>query len=81
MLEAKEGTLWRSDDNGATFRNINKQKTLVARGFYYTQVEVDPTDENKVYAVASLLFKSIDGGRRFARIARRGPHRLPRSLD
>ncbi|NNE66633.1 MAG: hypothetical protein HKN33_08700 [Pyrinomonadaceae bacterium] len=71
MLEAKEGTLWRSDDNGVTFKNINKQKTLVARGFYYTQVEVDPNDHNKVYAVASLLFKSLDGGRRFTRIARR----------
>lgn len=71
MLEAKEGTLWRSDDNGVTFKNINKKKNLVARGFYYTQVEVDPTDENKVYAVASLLFKSLDGGQNFTRIARR----------
>ncbi len=70
MLEAKEGTLYRSDDKGDTFRQVNKQQNLVARGFYYTTVEVDPTDENKVYAVASLLFKSLDGGRNFSRIAR-----------
>jgi photosystem II stability/assembly factor-like uncharacterized protein len=69
MLEAKEGTLYRSDDKGENFRQVNRQQNLVARGFYYTQVKVDPTDENKVYAVASLMFKSLDGGRGFARIA------------
>jgi photosystem II stability/assembly factor-like uncharacterized protein len=69
MLEAKEGTLYRSDDKGENFRLVNRQQNLVSRGFYYTQVKVDPTDENKVYAVASLLFKSLDGGRNFQRIA------------
>lgn len=69
MLEAKEGTLYRSDDKGENFRMVNRQQNLVSRGFYYTQVKVDPTDENKVYAVASLLFKSLDGGRNFQRIA------------
>ena len=68
MLEAKEGTLYRSDDKGENFRQVNRQQNLVARGFYYTTVKVDPTDENKVYAVASLMFKSLDGGRNFARI-------------
>jgi photosystem II stability/assembly factor-like uncharacterized protein len=69
MLEAKEGTLYRSDDKGENFRLVNRQQNLVARGFYYTQVKVDPNDENKVYAVASLMFKSLDGGRNFQRIA------------
>lgn len=69
MLEAKEGTLYRSDDKGENFRQVSRQQNLVSRGFYYTQVKVDPTDENKVYAVASLLFKSLDGGRGFTRIA------------
>jgi photosystem II stability/assembly factor-like uncharacterized protein len=69
MLEAKEGTLYRSDDKGENFRQVNRDQNLVSRGFYYTQVEVDPTDENRVYAVASLLFKSLDGGRNFTRIA------------
>lgn len=69
ILEAKEGTLYRSDDKGETYRQIYRQQNIVGRGFYYTQVETDPTDENKIYAVASLLFKSIDGGRTFNRIA------------
>ncbi len=69
MLEAKEGTLYRSDDKGETFRQVNKNQEIVGRGFYYTRVRVDPTDENKVYAIASPLFKSLDGGRNFSRIA------------
>lgn len=69
IMEAKEGTLYRSDNKGETFQLVNRQQNLVGRGFYYTTVRVDPTDENKVYAVASPLFKSLDGGRNFQRIA------------
>lgn len=69
ILEAKEGTLYRSDDKGESFRQVYRNQNIVGRGFYYTTVKVDPTDENKVYAVASPLFKSLDGGRNFARIA------------
>ncbi|HXG82891.1 MAG TPA: hypothetical protein VNI84_02595 [Pyrinomonadaceae bacterium] len=69
MLEAKEGTLYRSDDKGETFRQVNKNQNIVGRGFYYTTVKVDPTNEDKVYAIASLLFSSSDGGRNFQRIS------------
>lgn len=69
MLEAKEGTLYRSDDKGETFQQVNKNQNIVGRGFYYTRVRVDPTNENKVYAVASPLFLSLDGGRNFQRIS------------
>jgi len=69
ILEAKEGTLYRSDDKGENFRQVYRNQNIVGRGFYYTTVKVDPTDENKVYAVASPLFKSLDGGRTFNRIA------------
>ncbi|MEJ7624041.1 MAG: hypothetical protein WKF34_08595 [Pyrinomonadaceae bacterium] len=69
ILEAKEGTLYRSDDKGETYLQVHRNQNIVGRGFYYTTVKVDPTDENKVYAVSSPLFKSIDGGRNFNRIA------------
>ncbi len=69
ILEAKEGTLYRSDDKGETFKQVYKKQDIVGRGFYYTRVRVDPTDENKVYAVASPLFMSLDGGRNFSRIS------------
>jgi photosystem II stability/assembly factor-like uncharacterized protein len=69
IAESKEGALFRSDDKGETFRLIYRQQNIVSRGFYYTTVKVDPTDENKVYAVATNLYQSIDGGRTFNRIA------------
>lgn len=69
ILESKEGTLYRSDDKGETFQQVNKNQNIVGRGFYYTRVRVDPTNENKVYAVASPLFLSLDGGRNFQRIS------------
>lgn len=70
IFESKTGTLYRSDDKGENFRQVSKAQNIVARGFYYTTVTVDPTDENKVYAVASQLFRSLDGGRNFRRISR-----------
>lgn len=71
IVEAKEGTLYRSDDRGETFRQVFKEPRIVSRGFYYTTVRVDPTNENRVYAVASSLFVSIDGGKTFRSITGR----------
>jgi photosystem II stability/assembly factor-like uncharacterized protein len=71
IVESKEGTLYRSDDRGENFRQVSKQTNIVSRGFYYTDMRVDPTNENKIYAVASTLFVSIDGGRSFRSITGR----------
>ena len=68
MVEAKEGTLYRSDDRGETWKLASRQTQIVSRGFYYARVRVDPTNENHVYAVASTLFSSIDGGKTFRSI-------------
>ena len=71
ITEAKEGKLYRSDDKGETWRRTSDQAGIVSRGFYYTHVRVDPTNENHVYAVASNLFASVDGGRTFRSITGR----------
>ncbi len=71
IVEAKEGTLYRSDDRGETFRMISKAENIVSRGFYYTTVRVDPTNENRIFAVASTLFTSVDGGKTFRSITSR----------
>lgn len=70
IAESDEGTLFRSDDRGATFRKVSDDVQIVSRGLYYTDMRVDPVDENRIYAVSSRLFRSIDGGRTFERIAR-----------
>jgi photosystem II stability/assembly factor-like uncharacterized protein len=71
IAESKEGTMFRSDDKGDTFRTLTRQANIVSRGFYYTDLRVDPQNENRVYAVASTLFVSIDGGRTYRPIAPR----------
>jgi photosystem II stability/assembly factor-like uncharacterized protein len=71
ILESKDGTLYRSDDRGETFKQVSKNDRIVARGFYYTRVRVNPENENHVYAVASTLFESIDGGKAFRSITGR----------
>ncbi|MDH7513180.1 MAG: hypothetical protein QHH14_09570 [Clostridiales bacterium] len=70
MTESKEGTLYRSDDRGQTFRLVSSNVEIVSRGFYYTDLRIDPADENRIYAVSSRLFVSIDGGKTFQQISR-----------
>jgi photosystem II stability/assembly factor-like uncharacterized protein len=71
IVEAKDGTLYRSDDRGETFKLVSKNTAIVSRGFYYTTVRVNPTNENHIFAVASTLFTSVDGGKTFRSITGR----------
>ena len=70
MAESHEGTLFRSDDKGETFRPVSRNTGIISRGFYYTDLRIDPIDENRVYAVAGTLYVSIDAGRNFTPISR-----------
>ena len=70
IAESDEGTLFRSNDRGETFTKVSDNVRIVSRGLYYTDMRVDPEDENRVYAVSSRLFVSIDGGKSFNRISR-----------
>jgi photosystem II stability/assembly factor-like uncharacterized protein len=64
------GTLFRSDDYGETWRMLSDDRNLNFRPFYYSDVFVDPSNENVLYTLSGGLSKSTDGGRTFARIAR-----------
>ena len=70
IAESDDGVLFRSDDRGDTFTQVSDDVRIVSRGFYYTDLRVDPVDEDRVYAIASRLFVSIDGGATFRRISR-----------
>ncbi len=70
IAESDEGTLFRSADRGKKFEKVSEDVEIVSRGFYYTDLRVDPVDEDRVYAVASRLFVSPDGGKTFTRISR-----------
>ncbi len=69
-IESTEGVLWRSDDGGANWTMVSKDSLVNARPFYFTHVEVDPKDPNRVYALSFQTMLSTDGGKTFKATAR-----------
>jgi photosystem II stability/assembly factor-like uncharacterized protein len=63
IAESQEGTLFRSDDGGDSFRKVSDDREIVSRGFYYADLRVDPANENRLYALATRLLLSVDGGK------------------
>jgi photosystem II stability/assembly factor-like uncharacterized protein len=64
MIEtAVEGELWRSDDRGITWSMISADGAVNSRPFYFTDLRVDPTTSERVYALSGRLQVSTDGGR------------------
>lgn len=63
LVEAKPGGgLYRSDDQGESWKLVNGTPGLVARPFYYTTLGADPTNQDVVYGGAETFYKSTDGG-------------------
>ena len=73
-IEAKDdkGGVYRSDNGGNTFIQVNKEGKLRCRPFYFTHIFADPVDENTVYVLNLRFHKSIDGGKTYESI--RVPH-------
>jgi photosystem II stability/assembly factor-like uncharacterized protein len=57
----KDG-LWRSDDRGKTWHIMSNNNN---RPMYYSQVRVDPSNDQIVYTGGLQFSKSIDGGKTF----------------
>ena len=77
---ANQGSLWRSDDAGTSWKTVSWDRTLIGRAGYYIRIEVNPRNENEVLIANSTFRRSMDGGQTFPII---GPRlrRLPRHLD
>lgn len=65
VIEApgKEGGLYKSVNQGKSFKQVSSNKGLVNRPFYYTNIELDPTNPDIIYSNANPLLKSTDGGK------------------
>ena len=70
IIEAEpgEGGLWRSDDYGKTWEQINAHRVLHTRAWYYTHLTADPLDADTVWVMNVPLMKSIDGGANWEKI-------------
>lgn len=68
LVEAAEGAgLYISEDRGESFILASDQANLLDRPFYYTNVDIDPTDPDVMYVNCTGYFKSTDRGRTWAR--------------
>src|ERR1051326_4442547 len=65
------GGVYRSDDKGASWSRMSNTNP---RPSYYSQIRVDPNNENKVWVLGAPLYMSEDGGRTFTQSRGEGIH-------
>jgi photosystem II stability/assembly factor-like uncharacterized protein len=73
LVEAKENALYKSYDGGFKWQKMasaDKDNANVGnRPFYYSEIYVDPKNENRVFSLWTFLSWSEDGGRTFRELA------------
>lgn len=65
LIESKKNALYKSEDGGFTWKMINNKSDIGNRPFYYSEIYVDPQNENRVYSVFTYVNVSEDGGKNF----------------
>jgi photosystem II stability/assembly factor-like uncharacterized protein len=65
LVEAKKNALYRSTDGGFKWEKVNDKEDIGNRPFYYSEIYVDPQNENRVYSVFTYINVSEDGGKNF----------------
>ncbi|HEY0395898.1 MAG TPA: hypothetical protein VGD01_15465 [Candidatus Elarobacter sp.] len=63
VVQSKQGTVWRSDDGGDSWRRVSSDTRPEQRPFYFSHLAVDPKQRDRVIAVSMYLTVSKDGGR------------------
>lgn len=69
VIESNEGVVWRSDDGGANWKMVSNDSRADARPFYFSHIEVDPKNPNRVYAISFEVVLSTNAGETFKSIA------------
>ena len=64
LIESKKNALYRSDDGGFKWKKVTDQN-IGNRPFYYSEIYVDPKNENRIYNLFSLVSVSEDAGKTF----------------
>jgi photosystem II stability/assembly factor-like uncharacterized protein len=60
LVENAKGGTFRSDDRGETWR---KMSDTDSRPMYYSQVRIDPNNDQRIWQLAANMFNSDDGGK------------------
>jgi photosystem II stability/assembly factor-like uncharacterized protein len=69
FVESARSALFRSDDGGKTWQELDRSQNMVWRPFYFANLIVDPKNENRVFKPDLTLIMSLDGGRSFSPVA------------
>ena len=68
VQHADESGGYRSEDGGESWQRVSNQNI---RPMYYSHIFIDPTNEDRVYTLATSSHRSEDGGRTFTEFAER----------
>ena len=68
LIEAEKNALYKSEDGGFNWKMINDKDDIGNRPFYYSEIYVDPQNENRVYSVFTYINVSEDGGKNFTQL-------------
>ena len=61
----KYGGIYRSNDGGETWQNINADERYWGRGSDFAEIKVDPNNPDIFYSADVVVWKSINGGKTF----------------
>lgn len=65
LVEAKKNGLYKSEDGGFKWNKVNDKEEAGDRPFYYSEIYVNPRNENLLYSVFTFVNVSDDGGKSF----------------
>ena len=68
LVEAKKNALYKSTDGGEKWEKVNDKNDIGNRPFYYSDIRVDPENENRLYSVFTYVNVSEDGGKNFTQL-------------
>ncbi|MGE5563175.1 MAG: VPS10 domain-containing protein [Bacillota bacterium] len=63
--DAAQAGLYRSDDNGATWRKTSSDKRITNRGWYFGEIDANPKNADQVWVNDTIIMRSDDGGANF----------------
>ncbi len=63
VIEHKQGGVFRSDDKGFSWKNMSRTNP---RPMYYSQIRIDPNNDQRIWVLGARMYMSEDGGKKFS---------------
>ncbi|MDX2304938.1 MAG: hypothetical protein NW226_19160 [Microscillaceae bacterium] len=69
IIESKKNAIYKSVNGGENWSKVTDNGRFGDRPFYYSEIYVDPKNENRLYSLFTYVSKSEDGGKTWNVIA------------